>query len=136
MVSSSLRRLVSSICSASLRCDAFDHSLLLANLLGLLLDGVLALVERAFAFVEFLADLGQFVFARGLELDGRLFHFQFGLAAEIGRFAVGFFEDFLGFGFGIAATEPIEKLDGDRAQHRGDDNQNDSYDGIHGTFPL
>ena len=62
-------------------------------------------------------SLANFAFAVGLLLDGRLFHFQFGLAAEIRRFALGFFDDFFGFGFGIAAAEPVEKLDGDRPQH-------------------
>ena len=48
-----------------------DHFLLLAQLLGLLFEGVLPLVEQAFAFVQFLANLAQSLFAFGLLLDGR-----------------------------------------------------------------
>ena len=62
---------------------AFDHPLLLAELLGLLLEGVLPFVERAFAFVQFLAQLGQFAFAVGLLLDGRFLDFQFGFALKL-----------------------------------------------------
>ena len=48
---------------------ALDDLLLLAELLGLLLQGVLPLVEQALALVEFAAQAAQLLFAFGLCLD-------------------------------------------------------------------
>ena len=67
---------------------AFDHPLLTAKLLGLLVEGVLALVEQPFALVQFLPEPGQLAFALGLLLDGALFDPQLGLLDEIGAVAL------------------------------------------------
>ncbi len=48
---------------------ALDDLLLLAKLLGLLLQGVLALVQEALALVEFAPQAAQLLFAFGLGLD-------------------------------------------------------------------
>ena len=91
----------------------------LRTLLGLLLDRVLALVEQAFALVQLLADLAEFVLPGGLLLDGQLFDFQLGFAFEIRRLALGLLDDFVGFGLRVAAAEAIEQLDQDKRQNRG-----------------
>ncbi len=53
-----MRRLVSSIFSAQLALRAFDHLLLTAKLVVLLLERIVPLVELAFAFVAALAAAG------------------------------------------------------------------------------
>ena len=87
-----------------------DHLLLLAELVGLLLERVLPLVEQPLALVQFLPELGQLVFAFGLLLDGQFFDFQLGLFAAVGLSRSAPLDDLAGFGFRIAAAEPVENL--------------------------
>ena len=54
-----------------LALGALDHLLLLAEHLGLLFQGVLALVEQPLAFVQLAAEAAQLLFAFGLLLQGQ-----------------------------------------------------------------
>ncbi len=118
LASSSLRRLVSSIFSASFALVAFDHPLLAAQALGLLFERVLAFVEQAFALVQLLAELGQFLLALGLGVDGAFFDFEFGLFDAVGAVALGPADDLAGFGLGVPPTQTIEQFDCRRPRAR------------------
>ena len=74
-----------------LALGGFDHFFLLANLLGLLFDGVLPFVEQPFAFVQFLANLAKFLFAVRLLLDGHFLDFQLGFFFAVVGIAMGGF---------------------------------------------
>ena len=115
---------------------ALDHPLLFADLLGLLLDRVLALVEQAFAFVQLLAELAQLAFSVGLLLDGRLFHFEFGFALVIARVKLGLVEDSFGVAFRIFAAEAIQHLDEDERQHGGRDRRDGNANGFWHSIPF
>ena len=76
-----------------LALGALDDLLLLAELLGLLFQGVLALVEQALALVQLVAELAQFLLALGLLLEGQFLDFQLGLAAAVVDLLLGLVDD-------------------------------------------
>ena len=117
---------------------ALDDLLLLAKLLGLLLQGVLALVQQAFALVELAAQAAELLFAFALGLDRLFLDFQLGLAAAVLHLLLGAADDLLGFRFGVATAEMVQQ----RLQHEGQggrehrgNNHHGGGNGCHG-FPL
>ncbi len=117
---SSLRRLASWILSVSFRCVPFDDFLLLADLLGLFFQGVLALVEEAFPLVEFAAQAAELLFAlRPGPAMVMFLDFQLGLATTILHVLVGPADDFLGFRFGVSAPQMIQQLDQQKVKAAG-----------------
>ncbi len=117
---------------------ALDDLLLLAKLLGLFLQGVLALVQEAFALVELAAEAAELLFAFALGLDRLFLDFQLGLAAAVLHLLLGPADDLLGFQFGVAAAEMVQQRlqqEGQSGrQHRGN-NHHGGGNGCHG-FPL
>ena len=140
LVSSSLRRLASSIRSASLRLVAFDHFLLFAELLGLLLERVLALVEQPLAFVELAADFAEFFLALFLLLEHHFLDLQFALAAAVVGVLIGLGDYRRRFAHGVLAAQAIEQFD-ENERHRGaachgsDEGDNDDLSCRHDNMP-
>ena len=94
---------------------ALDDLLLLAKLLGLFFQGVLALVQEAFALVELAPQAAEFLFAFALGLDRLFLDFQLGLAAAVLHLLLGAADDLLGFRFGVATAQMVQQ----RLQHEG-----------------
>ena len=89
------------------------------------------LSSSALAFVQFLplAWLSSFS-PSALLLDGPFFDFELGFLDAVGAIAFGAGEDFAGFAFGVAATQPVDGLDqnqGQRGRNRGADDYHQDF---------
>lgn len=89
---------------------ALDDLLLLAEMFRLLFEGVLSLVEAAFADVQFLTELAEFLLAFGFALDSELFEFEFHFAATVLHLASCLGGDSSGFCLGVPASQVIEQF--------------------------
>ena len=107
-----------------------DDLFLLADLLGLLFQGVLALVEEAFALVELAADLAQLLFAFVLLLEHQLLDFQLALAAAVFRLLLGLGDDLGGLALGVLPPQVIEDLDQNEGHPEGCNSRKDDGDDL------
>lgn len=108
----------------------FDDFLLLADLFGLLFQGVLALVEETFAFVELAADFAQLFFAFVLLLEQQLLDLQFTLAAAVLRILLGLGDDFRRLPLGVLPPQFVENLDQHEGHHERHDSRSDDGDDL------
>ena len=113
-----------------LALGGLDDLLLLAELLGLLLQGVLALVEDPLALVELLAEGAQLLLPLGLLLKGQLLQFQLDLPAAVVHLLLGALDDLRGLRFGVPPPQIVQELHQGEGQSAGDhrhhDDQKDS----------
>ena len=109
---------------------ALDDLLLLAKLLGLLFQTVLAFVELALALVDLLAQYAEISLAFGLLLDGLLLDLQLDHPPAVVHLLLGAADDLPGVGLGIPAAQVAQEFH-DAEGHRGGQNgrHDDRYHG-------
>ena len=107
-----------------------DDLFLLADLFGLLFQGVLALVEEAFAFVEFAADLAKLLFAFVLLLEHQLLDLQLALAAAVFGLLLGLGDDLGGLALGVLPPQVVEDLDQNEGHREGCNSRKDDGDDL------
>ncbi len=119
-----------------LALGCFDHFLLLAQLLGLLLDGSLAACRATVRVRAIPGEFGQFFFAGGLLLDGHFLDFQLGFFFSVVGIAVRLVDNSFGFAFGILRRNRSNKRTNTNvipaAKWRGNQNGNGNI-WIHGA---
>ena len=105
-----------------------DDFFLLAELVALLLQGVLPLVEDPLALVELLAQGAELLLPLGLLLKDQLLQLQIDLAAAVVHLLLGAVDDLAGLGFGVPAPQMVQELHQGEGQngghHRHDEDQN------------
>ncbi len=107
-----------------------DDLFLLADLFGLLFQGVLALVEEAFAFVELAADLAKLLFAFLLLLEHQLLDLQLALAAAVLGLLLGLGDDLGGLALGVLPPQVVEDLDQNEGHPEGCNSRSDDGDDL------
>ena len=107
-----------------------DDLFLLADLFGLLFQGVLAFVEEAFAFVEFAADLAKLLFAFLLLLEHQLLDLQLALAAAVFGLLFGLGDDLGGLALGVLPPQVVEDPDQNEGHREGYNSRNDDGDDL------
>ena len=125
-----MRWLASWIFSVRLRLRGLDDLFLLADLFGLLFQGILAFVEEAFALVEFAADLAQLLFALVLLLEHHLLDLQLALAAAVLGLLLGLGDDLGGLALGVLPPQVVEDLDQNVGHREGGNSRNDDGDDL------
>jgi hypothetical protein len=111
---------------------ALDDLLLLAKLLGLLFQTVLAFVELALALVHLLAKNAEISLAFGLLLDGLLFDLQLDHPPAVLHLLLGAADDLPGVGLGIPAAEMAQEFYEAEGHRRGQKGRHD--DRYHGRL--
>jgi len=116
-----------------------DDLLLLAQLIGLLLEGVLALVHRAFPLVQLLAQGAELLLALGLLLDRQLFELQLRFPPPAVGLLLRALDDLPGLAFRVPAPQIVQQLDENEGQpgrhHAQNEVQNDLSEGTHDRYP-
>ena len=107
-----------------------DDLLLFPQLLGLLFEGVLALVERPLALVQLFAQGAEFTLALGLLLKAQLLQLQFHLAPAVFHVLLGALDDLARLGLRIPAAETVEHLHENERQPRRGGTDHDVENGL------
>ena len=119
--------------------SGLDDFFLLANLFGLLFQGILALVEEPLAFVELAADLAKLLFAFVLLLEHQLLDLQLALAAAVFGVLLGLADDLGGLMLGVLAAQVVENPDQKEGHPEGCNSRYDDGDdllgGCHDDLP-
>ena len=110
---------------------ALDDLLLFLKLFGLLLQGVLAFVQDAFALVQFLAEFAEFLLAFGLLLDGHFLDFELGLALPTLGLLHRMVDDLSGLRLGVLAPKMVQRLDNHESHHGRQRGRNGNPDNVY-----
>ena len=115
---------------AELALGGLDDALLFADLLGLLFEGVLPLVEKALALVEFAADLAKILLALLLLLEHQLLELQFALAAAVLGLLRGLGNDLGGLALAVFPPQMVENPDQDESHRKCYDSRKNNGDNL------